>query len=215
MKGASIHYTEAQLAWIKACSDLPRAELHALFVQIFNRPEITVENLKSLCTRRGWKTGRTGCFVKGQVSHNAGKKGFHAPGSEKGWFRKGQEPHNTRHLGHERLTKDGYVEISVAETNPHTGYPRRYVQKHRWLWEQAHGPVPEGMRLKCLDGDKTNTDPANWKAIPHGMAPRLNGVHGRGYDKAAEELKPTIMAVAKLEHQARELRRAKKEAKHG
>lgn len=215
MKGAWIEYTDDELAWIKACSDLPRTELHALFVQIFNRPEISIDNLKSLCQRRGWKTGRTGCFFKGQTSHNKGKKGTFAPGSEKGWFRKGQEPHNTHYLGHERLSKDGYVEVSVAERNPHTGYGRRYVQKHRWLWEQLHGQVPEGMRLKCLDGDKSNTDPSNWEAVPMALAPRLNGKYGRGYDTAPSDLKPTIMAIAKLEHQARELRRGKKEAKHG
>lgn len=37
----------------------------------------------------------------------------------------------------------------------------------------------------------------------------LNGRFGRDYDTAPSELKPTILAIAKLEHKARELRGAK------
>ena len=208
MKGAWIAYSELELNWIKACSDLPRAELHALFVQIFNRPEITIDNLKSLCTRRGWKSANDGRFHSGQVSHNKGKKGTCAPGAEKGWFKKGQVSHTYRGPGHERIdSRDGYVIMIVAETNPWTGAATRPVQKHRYLWEKQNGPVPEGMRLKCLDGNKTNTDPSNWKAIPFAIAPRLNGRSGRGYDAAPAELKPTIMAVAELEHAARQARK--------
>jgi hypothetical protein len=143
------------------------------------------------------------------VPPNKGRKGYSAPGSEKGWFKKGGIPHTARGVGHESVDDEGYVWMIVAERNPHTGAATRRVMKHRWLWEQAHGPVPEGHRLKCLDGDKQNTAPSNWEAIPHAMAPRLNGRFGRGYDQAPAELKPTIMAIAKLEHKARELKGAK------
>lgn len=271
MRRGPVQYSDEELAWIKACSDLPRIELHALFVQIFRRTDVTVDHLKSLCSRKGWlagpdarrrnlgksliltpeqvdwlhrnawisradvgaafaaafpgaaisagqivswrkrnrvATGRSGRFEKGQAPPNKGRKGYSPPGSEKGWFRKGQLPHNTRGAGHESVDqKDGYVWMIVNETNPHTGAATRRVMKHRWLWEQANGPVPEGHCLKCLDGNKLNTDPANWEAIPMGLAPRLNGRFGRGYDHAPDELKPTIMAIAKLEHRAREVRK--------
>jgi hypothetical protein len=61
------------------------------------------------------------------------------------------------------------------------------------------------MVLKCK-GDPANADPANWEAVPRGLLPRLNGKasRGRNYDKAPDELKPTIMAVAKLEHRLHE-----------
>ena len=68
------------------------------------------------------------------------------------------------------------------------------------MWQQAHGPIPEGMALKCKT-DRLNTDPSNWELIPRALLPRLNGRFGRGYDQAPDELKTTIMAVAKLEHQ--------------
>lgn len=200
MMRRTISYSEGELNWIKACADLERREMHRLFCQIFARSDVTLVQLNSLCKRRGWMTGRTGCFAKGSVPGNKGKKGVFAAGSEKGWFKKGHPSPTAKYLGHRRITSDGYVEVSVAETNPHTGYERRYVQEHRWLWQQQHGPVPDGHRLKCLDGDKSNCDPSNWEALPLGMAPRLNGISGRGYDKAPAELKPVIMATAKLAH---------------
>ena len=54
-----ILYSRDELNWIKACSDLPRRELHDLFVAIFGRTDVSSDHLKSLCKRRGWLTGRS------------------------------------------------------------------------------------------------------------------------------------------------------------
>lgn len=210
MKGRVIPYTAEELAWIEARRDLPRADLHAAFSARFGRDDVSIANLTALCKRRGWLTGRDGRFVPGQEATNKGRSMPYSAASAAHRFKKGGLPHNTRYLGHERISREGYVEISVAETNPHTGYERRYVAKHRHLWEQANGPLPEGHALKCLDGDKLNTDPSNWEAIPRALLPRLNGRFGRGYDAAPAELRPTLMAIAKLEHQARTVRRGGK-----
>jgi hypothetical protein len=208
MKGHWIKYSGEELDFIKRRSRLMRPELHAQFVKRFRRRDVTVGHLNALCKRMGWLTGRTGQIQKGAVPHNKGKKcapgsGGRHPNARKSQFKKGSLPHNTNYEGHERVSKDGYVEISVRRTNPRTGYERSYVLKHRWQWEQAHGPVPEGMCLKCK-GDQLNTDPSNWELVPRALLPRLNGRFGRGYDEAPAEIKPTIMAVVKLEHQLRE-----------
>ena len=212
MKGRAIPYSVEELAWVAERQEMPRRDLWQDFRTEWGRWDVSFENFKAMCTRKGFRTRRDGRFRKGTVPPNAGRKGYCPPGSEKGHFRKGGEPHNTKWLGHERISKDGYVEVSVAETNPHTGYGRRYVQKHRWLWEKANGPVPEGHCLKSLDGDKTNTDPANWIAIPRAMMPRLNGRFGRNYDSAPAELKPLILATVRLEHAAREAAKGEREA---
>lgn len=210
MKSRKIEYFADEIAWIEAHKEMPRRELHAMFVARFERDDVSLDNFKALCKRRGWLTGRTGQFVPGQVSHNKGRKGFCTPGSEKGWFRKGNRPHTWRGAGHETVDpKDGYVWMIVDEVNPYTGAPTRRVMKHRWLWEQANGPVPEGHALKCLDGDRMNTDPANWVVVPRGLLSRLNGKPGRNYDAAEAEVKPAIMAVARLEHLAAEIRKGK------
>ena len=155
-------------------------------------------------------TGRTGKFKKGQEPANKGKPMPSHPNSARTQFRKGARPHTWRGPGHESIdSKDGYVWMIVAERNPYTGAATRRVMKHRYLWERANGPVPEGHVLKCLDGDKTNTDPANWIAIPRGLLPRLAGRWSRSYDDAPAEIKPTLLAIARLENAAREARRRK------
>ncbi|MEM1289772.1 MAG: HNH endonuclease signature motif containing protein [Pseudomonadota bacterium] len=213
MKGSWIPYSTEELAWIKAYSHLPRADAHALFVYLFERFDVTLDGFKALCTRRGWKTGRNGRFPKGHVPANKGKKGRSTPGMRATQFKAGHVPPNRKFIGHERLTREGYVEISVAETNPHTGHGRRYVAKHRWLWEKKNGPVPAGHCLKCKDGNKANTDPSNWLCIPRSMLPRLNGRwNGLPYDEAPAELRPTILAIAELEDAARQARTPSKEA---
>lgn len=204
MKGTIIPYSEAELLFIERLSTLPRKVLHAEFVAWTGRTDVSQANITALCKRKGWLTGRDGRFEKGQEPPNKGKKGYCAPGSEKGWFKKGERRGVATQLykpiGTERTTQDGYIERKVNDDLP---LQQRWRAVHLIRWEEANGPIPEGHALKCLDGNKANTDPSNWKCIPRGMLPRLNSRFGRGYDKAPAELKPVIMATAELEHMAR------------
>lgn len=213
MKGRAITYHNDEMSWIEARKETPRRELHAMFCARFERDDVSLINFKALCKRKGWMTGRTGCFAKGQVPPNKGKP--MAPEVRAKClataFKPGNLPHNHRGAGHERIdSKDGYVVMIVDETNPWTGAATRPVHKHRYVWEKVNGPIPPGHVLKCLDGNKTNCDPSNWELIPQAMLPRLNGRYGRKYDAAPDELKPTIMAVTKLEHRVRETRKGKR-----
>ena len=210
MKGRSIKYSKQELAFIEEHKALSRRKLLDTFRARFRRDDVSLSNIGSLCKRKGWLTGRTGCFQKGATPANKGKKMPYNPRSAAHWFKTGREPHNTKWEGHERLSKQGYVEISVRETNPHTGYERRYILKHRWLWEKSNGPVPDGHALKCLDGNRTNCDPDNWIALPRSMLPRLNGRSGRNYDHAPAEIKPVIMTTARLAQSAADARARKK-----
>lgn len=204
-KGRSIEYSETELRWIKRHRMLPRREACQRFCERFKRTDLRFENYKSLCTRNGWLTGRTGQIEKGATPWNEGKKcppgkGGNHPNSRKTQFNKGHAPSNTKYLGHERVSKDGYVEISIDETDPHTGFERRYVLKHKYLWEQKNGKLPKGMCLKSLDDNRQNTDPDNWTPIPRGALPFLNGHRGHNYKEMPAELKPTVLALAKLRH---------------
>jgi hypothetical protein len=208
MKRRRIPYSAEELAWIEANKALPRKDLAEAFRRRFARSDVSQANLHALCKRRGWLTGRTGCFNKGAAPHNKGARFPSHPNSRKHQFRPGQAPHNTREVGHRRTRRDGYVEVCIDEVNPYTGYPRRYVVEHRLRWEAAHGPLPAGHVLKCLDGDKANTDPANWAAIPRALLPRLNGRFGRDFEGAPPELRPVLLKIARVEHAAREARQA-------
>lgn len=215
MKGRAISYSPEEMAWLEANRTMVISDYHRAFLEVFGREDVLLVNLHSLRKRKGWKTGRTGQFQKGQEPPNKGKKcpegvGGRHPNARRTQFKKGHAPHNMQYLGHERVSKDGYIEISIDEKNPHTGFERRYVLKHRWLWEKANGPVPDGHALKCLDGDKLNCDPSNWEAVPRGVLARLNGGRFKrtlAYDEAPAELKPTVMALAKLRHRAGQARR--------
>lgn len=217
MKGARIIYSAEEMAWLEANRLMLIGDYHREFCAAFARSDVSAANLHALRKRKGWKTGRTGQFEMGAQPVNKGKtcppgRGGRHPNAQKTQFRKGQLPHNTKFLGHERVSKDGYVEISIDAINPHTGYERRYVLKHRHLWEQKHGPLPDDMCLKCLDGNKENTDPANWEAIPRGVLPLLSARFGMHYDQAEPEVKPVIMTVARLKHAARGARTKRRKA---
>ncbi|RIA44076.1 HNH endonuclease [Hephaestia caeni] len=209
MKGRAISYSADELAWIEANRGLVIGDLHHAFCERFGRDDVSAVNLNALRKRKGWKTGRTGRFEAGQTPINKGRKcppgvGGNHPNARKTQFRKGERRGVAvdlyKTIGTERLSKDGYVERKI-----HDGLPlqSRWRAVHLIRWEELHGPVPEGMCLKSLDGNKANTDPANWELIPRAMLPRLNGRYGRDYDHASAEVKPTIMAIAKLEHRAR------------
>lgn len=207
-----ISYTDTELAWIKANSTKTRREMHDEFCTLFDRADITLSNITSLCKRNGWLTGRDGRIQAGSVSWNKGKKMTFNPNCARTQFKKGQKPHNTKFAGHERLHEDGYVYISIDETNPHTGFDRRYVLKHKYLWEQKNGPVPEDMCLKCLDGNRQNCDPQNWELIPRGTLPLLNGRWSAGYDQVEPEVKPVTLTLAKLKY-ANSVRKKKQDKK--
>lgn len=207
MKGRHLTYDPVELAWIEARKEWPRRELHAAFCAFWRRDDVSFDNLKALCTRNGWKTGRTGCFAAGHPTHNKGKpmppevRAKCLPTA----FKKGNVPHTYRGPGSEFLCpKDGYIYLIIADDRATTQTKTRRVLKHKYLWEQANGPLPKGHALKCLDGDRRNTDPANWALIARAMLPRLAGVKvGINYDSAPVELRPSIMAIARLEHAAR------------
>lgn len=211
MKGHPIIYSADQMAWLEANRSMVISDYHQAFCDAFGRVDVSLKNLHSLRKRKGWLTGRTGCFPKGNEPYNKGKPHPSRGRSAQTQFKKGNVSHTYRGPGHERIdSKDGYVVLIVAERNPWTGAATRPVHKHRWLWEQKHGPIPKGMALKCKDGDKTHTDPDNWELIPRGALPRLNGGTRKkhiAYDAAPAELKPALMAVAKLEHKVRESRK--------
>lgn len=152
-------------------------------------------------------------FKKGQVPRNKGMK------YPKGWapgrmretqFTKGQAGWNWKPIGAERIIGGyRYTKVSDHRRVPHTV---NWKATHILRWEAVNGPVPDGHALKCLNGDRCNVDASNWQAVPRALLPRLNGGRGRklSFDAAPEELKPTIMAVAQLEHAVR--RRSKERA---
>ena len=69
---------------------------------------------------------------------------------------------------------------------PHDG--RRMMPKHRYIWEQAHGPIPKGMNIQFKDGDTTNCVLDNLSLISRAKQVRKN------WDDLPEERKAACRA---------------------
>lgn len=95
--------------------------------------KIGMQHPKSIATR----------FSKGHIPPNKGKK-VSPEAYEKmsvTMFKKGQVPVNHREVGSERVNRDGYIEIKVAE-------PNKWRQKQRMVWESHNGKIPAGMNIQ-------------------------------------------------------------------
>lgn len=194
----SLDYTPEMLEWLEENYKLMAAkDLAAKFNKRF-RQERTVDAIKGICFRRGFKSGRTGHYVKGQEPWNTGTKGVMKPNS--GNFVKGGVPATSKPMWHECAGKDGYIQMKVPERNPYTGFETRYKHKHIWLWEQANGPVPDGHCIRFKDGDNRNFDLDNLVLISRGVNGALNK---RGYTRLPQQFRDTAIAVAKVEEKIR------------
>ena len=78
--------------------------LHAAFGREYQESQI-----RGYYKNNKLKSGIDKRFQPGHESHNKGKKGLKIPGSEKGWFRKGEDPWNTVEIGTICKKDGGYL----------------------------------------------------------------------------------------------------------
>jgi hypothetical protein len=150
--GRAYHrWSQEERAFLNQHRNLLRRELTRLFNARFGTA-IPVATLKNYCGKHGFVTGRGGVFRPGNVPWNTGVKGVN------GWsdtrFQKGNRPRNWLPVGSDRVAKDGYLEIKIAE-------PRVWQSLHVLVWESHNGPLPPGCVVIFGDGDRRNVDPAN------------------------------------------------------
>ena len=95
--------------------------------------KIGMQHPKSIATR----------FHKGHIPTNKGKKVSPEmyERMQPTMFKKGRINENKREVGSERVNVYGYIEIKVAE-------PNRWRLKHRLIWEQHNGIIPEGCNVQ-------------------------------------------------------------------
>ena len=118
--------------------------------------------------------GRRTWFAAGHAPHNKGKP-FPAKGrAVETQFKKGMVPHTWRPIGHERVSKEGYLQRKVSDT----GTTRRdYVAIHHPVWRMHGHTVPQGYALCFIDGDKRNFDINNLELVHRSELMRRNSVH--------------------------------------
>lgn len=180
-----IIYTQEELGFIKKHSTLPRKELWIKFNETFNK-NINKKTLASLCKKKGWLTGRTGCFVKGQEPVNKGTKGLMK--ANKTSFKKGCKPHNATKIGYERISKYGHIEVKVAK-------PNVFRFKHRLVWEKHNGKIPKGLVVVFKDENPKNLAIENLEMLTRLELLQRNHLKIK---QAPAQLKPSLKLMAKL-----------------
>ena len=93
-----------------------------------------------------------------------------------------------RPIGYERDTGKGYVLVKVREDPDKPGSKDNWEMKHVLVWERTRGlRLPDGFLVVFCDGDPSNLDPANLKAIPRRLIGVMNAQGARWCDRATCE----------------------------
>lgn len=154
--------------------------------------------IQSACRKLGLQGKiNTGCIKKGNRPLNFRQK---SPGLAIGrmaetQFKKGQLPPNT-------LT-DGAITVRYHAPDAHrpnrrpTVYIRianaKWIMYHRYVWEQANGPIPPKMLVSFKDGNTLNCDISNLKLISMADNARRNYNPAKA-QKAAKDLSDNYIA---------------------
>lgn len=114
--------------------------------------------LKRYRQEHGLACEKTGQFEKGHVPWSKGKHPEEYCSKEalermkKTYFKKGRKPHNEDPVGTIVLSTVGYFRIKVRDDLPQKW--RNWRPLHHVVWEEANGPIPEGMEVMFLNGNR-------------------------------------------------------------
>lgn len=161
--------------------------------------DFTIIQIKNFKKRNNLSSGLDSCFKKGHATHNKGKKRSEwmseegKANSRKTCFKKGNRSfnnanHNQKEIGRERIGKDGYIYVKVAE-------PNKRDLKHRYIYEKNYGKIPKGYICIFLDGNIRNFNPENLSIITRKENLILND---KGLRYNDSDLTKTGVNVAKL-----------------
>jgi len=123
---------------------------------------------------KGHNCGR---FEQGMAPWNKGKAFDSGGRSHETRFKPGHKPVQTKPLGSERVSKEGYLQRKMTDT----GYPPRdWVPVHHIVWREAGREIPRGYRLTFKDGNKRNFALDNLELVSIADMMRRNTVHNYG-----------------------------------
>lgn len=213
-------WTEERLAWF--ASFVPgheEREISAEHERIFGTP-LTRTQIKNAKANFGIKSGtKGGCFEKGHEPHNKGKTWDEIGISEEKrarirttQFKKGLVPHNAvdKPVGYERINRDGYVEVKVAERPSRQDCNDNFRFKHHIVYEQHNGEIPEDCNIVFADHDRMNFNPDNLVAVPRSLWATIRHI---GYPYSDAQSLETAMNVARLVQAKNQAKRRLKESR--
>jgi len=126
-------------------------------------------------------------FSQGHTPWNKGMKGLDIGGKET-QFKKGHVPHNHKSVASERIDEDGYTYIKIAD-------PRKWVLKHRYIYEQEHGTLEPHMIVTFRDKNISNFEIDNLEAIT-----KVENMQRNTITKYPQPIRETIKTLNKLWH---------------
>ena len=185
-------FTEEQIKFIREIAPGRYAvEITEMVNNRFNL-ELKVSQIETCKRNHKIRSGIDSRFQKGMIPANKGKKGYMSPEQyekcKATMFKKGQVPQNHKPVGSERIDREGYVLVKVAE-------PNKWRPKHRVLWEKVNGPIPEKHRLIFADGNRQNIALDNLILVSYAQSFIMNQ---KNLFKNDKELTKAGVAVAKV-----------------
>lgn len=193
--------TENQAAFVEEnCLGTGPKEMAQLLNKKYGT-RFTVKQIKGYYHNHHLHSGVTGYFEKGHEPMNKGRKQTEYMSPEAiertaaTRFHKGNLPHNTKPIGYERITVDGYVEVKIAMRPSAQNKNDNFPGKHVLAWEAENGPIPEGYCLRFLDGNKQNCSIDNLALVSRAEHIEITR-RNLAFDNP--ELTKTGIAVAKL-----------------
>lgn len=174
------------------------------------KTKYTREQIRAYMKNHRIRNGVNCTFQKGQEPYTKGKKWaeYMSPkGQEncrKNTYKKGNTPENVLPLGSVRKTPDGYLIIKVQSRG---GQWDRWKLLQQKVWEDEHGPVPEGHVLTFKDGNRENVTLDNLVLVTQEENAMLTTLH---YRSEIPELTESGLATVRLKVAIREKRKRKK-----
>lgn len=143
-------------------------------------------------------TGASHRFKKGNKPHNYNYKVSEETYKKMAgtMFKKGQPPSTAYPIGHEAKCCYGYWRIKTEQG---------LLYKHKYLWEQANGPIPDGFSVVFVNGKKEDCFLENLILLPNSD----KSLHSK-YCHLSREVRDAAFALAYLK---RAIKKIKKDAK--
>lgn len=158
---------------------------------------LTEQAISMQKVKYGLKSGKAGGqFEKGHIPSNKGKKMSKEQYGicKSTMFKPCSKPKNTDPIGAEKMLSDGYIWVKVDD-KPKVPKTVNWKQKHRIIWEQSYGSIPEGHMIIFLDGNHENFDIDNLAMITKAENLIMNR---KGLFKPDKDITKSGVQLAKL-----------------
>ena len=161
----------------------------------------TPEHIKVFGGRLDGIVGAKTRFKPGNRPWTLGMTGVRlSPSSE---FKKGQAPVNVQEVGALRINSLGDIEIKIAEGKG------QWLSLRRYVWQIAHGPIPDDMCIVPIDGDGHNTALENLRLLT-----RAENIHHNLLARWPKELRSAMQLGGRLRKQIAKSTSTQLEAHH-